>query len=639
MIGLVVPITTTKMMQDANFDATDEVDINIHATEIVGLEPCIGHILKKNGCQSRTDVMSELVELDTDILQEGRTLLFNNARGYYEEQLSQHGVENVVKIEPKSRRTKETISRDLIDLYLYIMGVREDFPRHSIKDVKVFCEVPTLMDDGTPEEQERDENVAEDGHENSAERGDGHNTEGRNEEEQTEGNQDGNTSVESIQIDESGSENGESDGVRTQREAAPEVLLHNEDKPEDEVDDRSDSEVCKKECCQDMRKELQRLWDYVLNIETISVDRMTSHESRLNVHLQKCNCEQRNEKETSKENSYEDQSKSPKITPAKKDPPMKGDKGPATARMSEYQNTPDASSSRQPRKEKRKIGIFPVKKAATNPKENEETSSKQKEMNDDNSNEDKPNDESPAEAHEPEDHDKTDSPAKEPYAKDSKHYQVDGDKRFPRKFSKRSASVASKEQTRGEQRPRRRILQPAGRQNSRTVELYLPNLSKHPDDSLKDMAEIVRECGRKGGVHVITSRIVQNRYNDNVVGCRITVPERQQDDALGNRVWPYGIKCRRWTSQKQKPDRNVRNHQSGDPKYFGSAYYTRTWERSKGYWTEREDFSNEDENEELEGESREKYYYYDEDQGYEGCEYEDWEDRYDADGNDIGYRQ
>ena len=76
-----------------------------------------------------------------------------------------------------------------------------------------------------------------------------------------------------------------------------------------------------------------------------------------------------------------------------------------------------------------------------------------------------------------------------------------------------------------------------------------------------------------------------------------------------------------------------------DPKYFGSAYYTRTWERSKGYWTEREDFSNEDENEEWEEESREKYYYYDEDQGYEGCEYEDWEDRYDADGNDIGYQQ
>ena len=212
-------------------------------------------------------------------------------------------------------------------------------------------------------------------------------------------------------------------------------------------------------------------------------------------------------------------------------------------------------------------------------------------------------------------------------SKDSKHYQVGGDTKFPRKYSKAGPGQLK---AAGQDSSRRRVLQAAS-QTSRTVELYLPNLAKHPDDSFGDIGAMVRECGKRGRVHVITSRVVQNRYNENIVGCRITVPERHVDDALGNRVWPEGIKCRRWSSQKQtKNERKNQNH--GKPKKSEKSYFTRTWNRSNGYWIDREEY---DEDEEWREDGGEKYFYYDEDQGYEDCQYENWEDRFDSEGNDI----
>ena len=86
--------------------------------DIVGLEPCIAHILKKAGSQPRQVVKAELAELDLEVLRDNRTLLFDQARNTYEEQLRQNNVQNIVQIDPKSRRNADTTSSDIIDLYL-----------------------------------------------------------------------------------------------------------------------------------------------------------------------------------------------------------------------------------------------------------------------------------------------------------------------------------------------------------------------------------------------------------------------------------------------------------------------------------------------------------------------------------------
>ena len=44
----------------------------------------------------------------------------------------------------------------------------------------------------------------------------------------------------------------------------------------------------------------------------------------------------------------------------------------------------------------------------------------------------------------------------------------------------------------------------------------------------------------------MSARFIQLRHIDDVVGCKITIPARQIDDALGSRMWPDEMSCRRW---------------------------------------------------------------------------------------------
>ena len=52
-------------------------------------------------------------------------------------------------------------------------------------------------------------------------------------------------------------------------------------------------------------------------------------------------------------------------------------------------------------------------------------------------------------------------------------------------------------------------------------------------------------CKSKG-VRVMSARIIQNRFCEDSVGCKISVPVRQVDDVLGIHMWPDEVTCRRW---------------------------------------------------------------------------------------------
>ena len=130
----------------------DDPDTTLQNAVIVGMDEIVAHILRNTASQTRCHVKQELAELDFEMLRDNRLLLFDQAKKLYEEKLRQNGVEEIVQIEPKCRRKHDTTSADIIDLYLYGMGVREDFPRDCIKDLRVFIETPF-----TPEDLEDDE--------------------------------------------------------------------------------------------------------------------------------------------------------------------------------------------------------------------------------------------------------------------------------------------------------------------------------------------------------------------------------------------------------------------------------------------------------------------------------------------------
>ena len=145
-------IKRLKIAMGSNRDRDTDAEETMQNVEIVGLEPRIGHILKKNGCESRVTVMNELVEINLDTLQKNKTLLFQNAIICCEEQLAELNMHDTIQLEPNKRRTKDTAAADIIDLYLYVIGVREDFPCRSLKDVSLYRDITLVMEDKLEEE-------------------------------------------------------------------------------------------------------------------------------------------------------------------------------------------------------------------------------------------------------------------------------------------------------------------------------------------------------------------------------------------------------------------------------------------------------------------------------------------------------
>ena len=93
----------------------------LQEVEIVDLHECVRQILKKCGSQSRLAVMTELAELEPELLKDSRLLLFTHSKDCYEEQLATHNIRDVVTIEPKKRRKIDNVTGDIVDLYLYVI--------------------------------------------------------------------------------------------------------------------------------------------------------------------------------------------------------------------------------------------------------------------------------------------------------------------------------------------------------------------------------------------------------------------------------------------------------------------------------------------------------------------------------------
>ena len=80
----------------------------------------------------------------------------------------------------------------------------------------------------------------------------------------------------------------------------------------------------------------------------------------------------------------------------------------------------------------------------------------------------------------------------------------------------------------------------------KSADMYLVNVNRESDDTLADVADRVRSHCSDVGLRVMYARVITNRYSKSTVGCRITIPATQVDDALSGRIWPDEMKCRRW---------------------------------------------------------------------------------------------
>lgn len=129
-----------------------------------------------------------------------------------------------------------------------------------------------------------------------------------------------------------------------------------------------------------------------------------------------------------------------------------------------------------------------------------------------------------------------------------------------------------------------------------SAELYIANVEKLPNDSIQDIKYKIINCAGKGDVKVLNVWVVKNRYREDMVGCKITVPIDQYEKALEGRFWPENIKSRRWYKNRdesqnsagangqEKTSKTVksrveRDNQHQRPHYAGDTAYDRWYNK------------------------------------------------------------
>ena len=118
-----------------------------------------------------------------------------------------------------------------------------------------------------------------------------------------------------------------------------------------------------------------------------------------------------------------------------------------------------------------------------------------------------------------------------------------------------------------------------GLKSEQSVDMYVENIERRPGDQLKDIADRVRRYCREKGIRIMQARVITNRRCNDVVGCRITIPSRQSDDVLWNRMWPDDVICRRW--------RNQQGLRAGRRQQYRGEYRERhyqDYEQNNGYY-------------------------------------------------------
>lgn len=85
--------------------------------------------------------------------------------------------------------------------------------------------------------------------------------------------------------------------------------------------------------------------------------------------------------------------------------------------------------------------------------------------------------------------------------------------------------------------------------------MYVTNISMSLDDTEEDICRRIKQYAGNEGIRVMSARVIKNRYCDDVVGCKISVPQRQSDSLLYDDFWPSNIGCRKWSGRKQRDNK------------------------------------------------------------------------------------
>ena len=85
-----------------------------------------------------------------------------------------------------------------------------------------------------------------------------------------------------------------------------------------------------------------------------------------------------------------------------------------------------------------------------------------------------------------------------------------------------------------------------GQKPVKSTVLYVRNIMKEDGQSDEEVIKIVKAHATTKCVRILSSRIIHNRFDDGIVGCKITIPESDVEFACSKSFWPENVECRRW---------------------------------------------------------------------------------------------
>ena len=106
--------------------------------------------------------------------------------------------------------------------------------------------------------------------------------------------------------------------------------------------------------------------------------------------------------------------------------------------------------------------------------------------------------------------------------------------------------------------------------------LYVRNIRKEDNQSHDEISKIVKANVWPTGVRIMLAKIIHNKFDDNLVGCKVTVAdlEGEEDNVSRNSFLPDEVECISWNTGRQDPNRRngIRPNYNRDDNYDESNY-------------------------------------------------------------------
>ena len=121
----------------------------------------------------------------------------------------------------------------------------------------------------------------------------------------------------------------------------------------------------------------------------------------------------------------------------------------------------------------------------------------------------------------------------------------------------------------------------AGVKQKKTCDLYVQDIARHNGDKFIDIANRVREHCQINDIRVSYARVYPKKFCSDTVNCRISVPIEDADSALGIRIWPDGVCCRRWNKDPPRRTTNTERKSRSTSRNQGPRSILRSRSRSR----------------------------------------------------------